>query len=151
MDWSPSCLLEWHCLYLIGWNRDHTKIQDNINVLGLCTCYELLDGTYETISEHSGICRFVWEHCIDSNHIFHWLKHVGATVSAMKLFFCVPEVVIVGQWWTYEGHISDDSKVSKIIHWSPCTSKMEVCSFLGMTSTVHTWIKGYATITHLLT
>lgn len=92
------------------------NFQDDINVLGPHTRYELLDspGMFETILENSGIRRFVWEHCLDMNRVLHRLRHAGATVSAKKLFICVPEVIVVGQRCTYDGHIPDDSKVAKI-------------------------------------
>ena len=35
---------------------------DDVPVKGPKTRYELSDGSYETIPENSGICRFVWEH-----------------------------------------------------------------------------------------
>jgi hypothetical protein len=35
---------------------------DDVAIKGPVTHYENADGTYETIPENSGICRFVWEH-----------------------------------------------------------------------------------------
>lgn len=102
------------------------KFQDNVNVLGPHTHYKLSDGTYEVLPTNPGIQRFVWEHCLDTNCILHHLKHTGATVSAMKLFLCVPEVLVVGQTCTYEGRIPDKSKVSKITYWPACTTRTEV-------------------------
>jgi hypothetical protein len=55
------------------------------------------------LTENPGIRRFVWEHCLDVNRVFHRLKHAGATVSAKKLFLCVPEVIVVGQQCMYKG------------------------------------------------
>jgi len=57
----------------------------------------------------------------------------------------------VGQRCTYEGRIPDESKVVKIVHWPPCTTKTEVHAFLGTAGTVHNWIKDYATISRPLT
>ncbi|KAG2073704.1 hypothetical protein BDR04DRAFT_980218, partial [Suillus decipiens] len=54
-----------------------------------------------------GIRRFVWKYCIDTNRVLHRLKHAGATVSARKLFLCVPEVLVIGQLCTYEGQSPD--------------------------------------------
>jgi hypothetical protein len=73
------------------------NFQDNVNVLGPHTRYELGNSSYETIPQNTGIRRFVWEHCLNNNHILHCLKLVGATVSATKLFLCIPEVTVVGQ------------------------------------------------------
>jgi len=126
------------------------NFQDDVNVLGPQTRYELPDGTYETISANPGIRRFVWEHCVDANRILHWLRHAGATVSASKLFLCVPEVLVVGHLCTYEGRIPDSSKVSKISNWPPCSTKTEVRGFLGTAGTVWNWIKNYALLSRPL-
>lgn len=127
------------------------NFQDDVNVLGPCTRYELSDGSYELISENPGIRKFVWEHCVDVHRVLHRLKHAGATVSAKKLFICVPEVLVVGQLCNYEGRIPDRTKVSKISNWPPCTSRTEVRGFLGTAGTVRNWIKNYASITRPLT
>jgi len=127
------------------------NFQDDVNVLGPRTRYELPDGTYETISANPGIRRFVWEHCVDANQILHRLRHAGATVSASKLFLCVPEVLVVRHLCTYEGRIPDSSKVSKISNWPPCSTKTEVRGFLGTAGTVRNWIKNYALLSRLLT
>ena len=126
------------------------NFQDDINVLGPHTRYELPDGTYETISVNSGIRRFVWEHCNDVNRILHRLGHAGATVSAKKLFMCRPEVIVVGQTCNYEGRIPDKSKVSKIRNWPPCETKTEVRGFLGTAGTVRIWIKDFSAISRPL-
>lgn len=127
------------------------NFQDDVNVLGPHTRYELSDGTYEVLSANPGIRKFVWEHCVDVNRILHRLRHTGATVSASKLFLCVPEVLVVGQLCSYEGHSPDSAKVSKIRHWPPCMSRTEVRAFLGTAGTVRTWIKDYARIARPLT
>jgi hypothetical protein len=75
---------------------------------------------------------------------------VGATISAKKLFLCVPEVLVIGQLCTYARRTPDTSKVAKIKNWPPCSSRTEVRSFLGTTGTVHNWIEDYAHIAHLL-
>jgi len=127
------------------------NFQDDINVLGPRTRYEQPDGSCELIPQNPGIRRFVWEHCIDVNRVLHRLGQAGATVSASKLFVCVPDVIVVGQRCTYEGRIPDDSKVSKIKNWPPCTTRTEVRGFLGTAGTVRNWIKNYALITRPLT
>ena len=126
------------------------NFQDDINVLGPCTCYEQPDGSYEAISENPNICCFIWEHCNDINHILHRLKHAGAMVSAKKLFACHSEVIVIGQTCTYEGCIPDGTKVSKIRNWPPCETKTEVHSFLSTAGTVCIWIKDFATISRPL-
>jgi hypothetical protein len=127
------------------------NFQDDVNVLGPHTRYELSHGAFETIPENAGIRRFVWEHCLDVNRVLHRLKHAGATVSAKKLFICVPEVIVVGQLCTYEGRIPDNSKVVKIKNWPSCTTRSEVRGFLGTAGTVRNWIKNYASIAQPLT
>jgi hypothetical protein len=127
------------------------NFQDDVNVLGPPTRYESLDGTYQTHPENPGIRRFVWEHCIDANRVLHRLKHAGATISAKKLFLCVPEVLVVRHLYNYEGRIPDSSKVSKISNLPPCSTKTEVHGFLGTAGTIRNWIKDYAFISHPLT
>ena len=126
------------------------NFQDNINVLGPRTHYELSDGSYETIPENPGIRHFVWEHCNDVNCVLHRLKHAGATVSTKKLFACRPDVIIVGQTCNYEGHIPDDTKVSKIRNWPPCQNRTEVRGFLGTAGMVWIWIKDFSAISRPL-
>ena len=81
---------------------------------------------------------------------FFIVLHAGAMISASKLFTCVPEVIIVGQKCTYEGHLPDDSKISKIKNWPSCETTMDIRGFLGTTGTVQNWIDNYATITQPL-
>jgi len=88
----------------------------------------------------------VWEHLVDVNRVLHWLKHVGATVSAKKLFLCKPELVVVGQLLTYEGRVPDRVKVVKIETWPECKTVSDVWGFLGMARTVRLWIKDFAHI-----
>lgn len=73
-----------------------------------------------------------------------------STVSAKKFFVCRPEVTVVGQTSNYEGCTPDDSKVSKVCSWPACLLKMEVCSFLGLAGTIHTWVKDFTSITQPL-
>ena len=127
------------------------NFQDDVNVLGPRTRYELSHDSFETIPENPGIRRFVWEHISDVNRVLHRLKHAGATVSAKKLFLCVPEVIVVGQRCTYEGRVPDESKVAKIKNWPPCTSRTEVRGFLGIAGTIRNWIKNFALIARPLT
>ena len=119
---------------------------DDINVLGPRTRYKLENSSFETHPDNQGIRRFVWEHCNDVNRVLHRLKHAGATVSASKLFTCVPEVIVVGQKCTYQGRLSDDSKIAKIKNWPSCETTMDVRGFLGTTGMVRNWINNYATI-----
>jgi transposase InsO family protein len=119
---------------------------DDIPVAGPSTRYELPEGGYETIPENPGIRRFVWEHFTDVNRILHRFKHAGLTVSAKKLFFGVPAVIIVGHKCTYEGRLPEDTQVEKIKNWPRPTNVSEVRGFLGVTGVVRIFIKGYATI-----
>jgi len=122
------------------------NFQDDINVLGPRTRYELPDGSFETIPQNPGIRRFVWEHCLDVNRVLYRLTHAGATVSAKKLFLCHSEVMVVGQTCNYDGRIPDNSKVSKIHNWPSCETKTEVRGFLGIAGTIRIWIKDFATL-----
>jgi hypothetical protein len=80
----------------------------------------------------------------DVNRVLHRLTHAGATVSAKKLFLCLPEVKIVGQLSTYEGRVPHKSTVSKIQTWPPCETVSEVRGFLGVAGVVRKWIEGFA-------
>lgn len=122
------------------------NFQDDINILGPRTRYELPNGSFETIPHNTGIRRFVWEHCNDVNRVLHRLAHAGATVSASKLFICHSEVIVVGQMCNYQGRVPDESKTMKIRTWPPCQSKTDVRSFLGTAGTVRNWIKDFAFI-----
>ena len=55
---------------------------NDVPVKSVKTHYELLDGSYETISENPDIRRFVWEHLMVVNQILQRLQNVSATVSA---------------------------------------------------------------------
>ncbi|GBE78906.1 Retrovirus-related Pol polyprotein from transposon 412 [Sparassis crispa] len=122
------------------------NFQDDINVLGKKTRYELNGGEYEVILENPKIQHFVWEHAQDLNRVLHRLKHAGATVSGKKLFPDREEVIAVGQCCNYEGRAPDNLKVAKIVKWPACTTKSEVRGFLGTAGTVCMWIKDFATI-----
>lgn len=43
--------------------------------------YKTPEGSYETIPENAGICRFVWEHLQVVNHILQHMKYTGGTYS----------------------------------------------------------------------
>jgi len=58
---------------------------DDITLLGPKTQYKGKNGTYEVLLANPGICRFVWEHAVNLNHILHCLVHAGAIVLAKKL------------------------------------------------------------------
>jgi hypothetical protein len=68
------------------------------------------------------------------------------TVSAKKLYVTTPEVVILGHKCNYEGHIPDNSKISKICDWPLCKSLSDVYAFLGIVGYMHIWIKNYSAI-----
>jgi hypothetical protein len=104
---------------------------DDIPVKSVQMRYQHKDGTYETILDNPGICRFIWEHCIVINHILQRLENVGATVSASKFILAAPTTTIVGHKCTYEGHVPEESKVQKICDWPEPTNHMQVHRFLG--------------------
>jgi hypothetical protein len=119
---------------------------DDVAVKGPATCYENADGTYETIPENSGICRFVWEHLANVNHILilQWLKYVGGTFSGKKLKLCIPTIVILGQRCNYEGHVPHEAKTQKIQDWPIPIDITGVRSFLGTCGLVRIFIKDFA-------
>lgn len=76
------------------------NFQDNINILGAQTHYEMTGGGYETITENAGIWRFVYKHSVDLHRVLHRLKCAGATILGKKFWVRVPEVIAVGQLCT---------------------------------------------------
>jgi transposase InsO family protein len=134
--------------------QDETEVvepfMDDAPIRGPPTRYELPDGTYETHPQNSGIRRFVWEHLNDVNRILHRIGHSGATVSALKLVFCVPEAEIVGHMCSYEGLFPTNSSVNKIRNWPIPKDLTAVKGFMGLVGTVRRYIKDCAKIAHPL-
>ena len=124
---------------------------DDAGVKGPPTCYELPDGSYETIPENPGIRRFIWEHFQNLSRLVQRMIYVGCTWSGPKGILCVPEAVIVGHLCTYEGRRADTSKVAKIAKWGPCKSLSEVRAFLGTAGLMRLFIQNYSAIARPLT
>ena len=57
---------------------------DDIPIGGPAMTYQAPDGTFKTIPENSGICRFVWEHFQNLNRIIQQMKYCGGTFSGKK-------------------------------------------------------------------
>jgi hypothetical protein len=117
---------------------------DDVAVKGPVTCYENLDGTYETIPENAGIRRFVWEHLANTNHILQCLKYVGGTFSGRKLELCVLTIVILGQRCNHEGRVPHEAKTQKIHDWPIPKDITGVQGFLGTCGLVWIFIKDFA-------
>ena len=124
---------------------------DDIMLLGPKTQYERKDSTYEVLSANPGICRFVWEHAVNLNHILHCLVHARATVLAKKLQLCQPEIIVVGRKYMYKGQEPDATTVEKVLKWPECKNVSEVRGFLGMAGTVRNWIREFAEVADPLT
>ena len=58
--------------------------------------YRRSDGSFETISENTGIRRFVWEHFQGLNRVVQRMKYSGGTFSGFKSILCAPEITVVG-------------------------------------------------------
>jgi hypothetical protein len=123
---------------------------DDVPVKGLRSRYELEDGTYETIPENVNIWRFVWEHFENVNRIVQQMKYCGGTFSGTKLYLCVPRFMVIGHCCTYEGQIPDNSKVTAIKNWGPCSTLSEVRAFLGMVGVLRMFIRNFAHRAHHL-
>jgi RNase H-like domain found in reverse transcriptase len=124
---------------------------DDLGIKGPRSRYMLEDGSYETIPENSGIRRFIWEHAVTVNRVLHRVKHAGATISPKKSQVARGEIILAGQKLTFEGHLPDDSRVSKIIKWPPCQNIRDVRGFLGVCGTVRIWIQDYSRLARPLT
>jgi len=87
---------------------------DDVPIKGPRSMYRQSDGSFETIPENDGICRFVWEHFQELNRIVQRMKYSGGTFSGFKLTLCAPEITIVGHRCTQEGRLPDQTRVEKI-------------------------------------
>jgi hypothetical protein len=63
---------------------------------------------------------------------------------------CVPKVLVVGHYCTYEGREPDESAVQKIKDWPACRDLTDVQAFLGTCGVLQIFVKNYATRAHLL-
>ena len=61
---------------------------NNVPICGPTMTYQAPDGTFETIPENSGICRFVWEHFQNLNRIVQHMKYCGGMFSSKKSLLC---------------------------------------------------------------
>jgi hypothetical protein len=119
---------------------------DNVPVKSVQTRYQREDGTYETIPDNPGICRFIWEHCIVINRILQRLENVGATISASKFVLAAPTATTVGHKCTFEGCMPEESKVQKICDWPEPTNHMQVRGFLGTCGVLRIFIHDFLCI-----
>jgi hypothetical protein len=103
------------------------------------------------ITANPGIRRFVFEHGVDCNRVLHRLGDAGATVSAKKLQFCVPEVIILGHLCSLEGRRPDPAAVQKIKDWPVPLTLTQLRAFLGTVGYVRIWIIGYSIVARPLT
>jgi hypothetical protein len=117
---------------------------DDIAITGLVTCYENSDGIYETISEKSGICHFIWEHFAKVNCILQWLKYIGSIFSCKKLELCVPTIVMLGQQCNYEGCVPHEAKTQKITDWPVLMDITSIHVFSSTCGLVWIFIKDFA-------
>jgi hypothetical protein len=78
------------------------------------------------------------------------MKYCGGTFSGTKLYLCVPRFMVIGHCCTYEGQIPDNSKVTAIKNWGPCSTLSEVQAFLGMVGVLKMFICNFAHHAHHL-
>jgi hypothetical protein len=114
---------------------------DDTVVKGPASCYETPGGSYETIPENLGICRFIWEHLNNVHCVIHRLGHAGAMISAKKIFLAALDIIVLGHKCTYEGRVPNDSKVAKIRTWLLCKT---VTAFLGTAGTMCIWVQDFS-------
>jgi len=119
---------------------------DDSSIKGPLTRYEIEDGGYETTPANPQIHRFIWEHLNDVHRILHRFLRASATISAKKIFITIPKVVILGHKCNYEGHVPDDSKITKIRDWPNCKNLSDIHAFLGIAGYMRIWIKNFSAI-----
>jgi len=66
--------------------------------------------------------------------------------SGKKAFIGVPRADILGHLCTYEGQITDPSRVKAIENWPVPTNVSEVRAFLGTCGVLQIFIKGYTLV-----
>jgi hypothetical protein len=81
---------------------------NNVPVKGPTTMYpkvidSKVDGVVKTIAKNPSICWFVWEHFQNLNRVVQWMKYCGGIFSGPKLFFCAPEIFVLGHRCTPQG------------------------------------------------
>jgi hypothetical protein len=123
-----------------------TPYIDDVPVKGPRTRYELGEGGYEVMRRNPGVRRFVFEHLETMHRILHRMKAFGRTFSGPKSILCAPEIELVGNRCSYEGRIPDQSRISAIRDWPPCSSVTDVRSFLGTCGIMRVFIKNFARI-----
>jgi len=121
---------------------------NDIPVKGPKSRYIQDDGSFETIPQNSGIRRFVWEHFINLNCIAQCMKYCGGTFSRKKLWLCIPKFWVIGHCYTYEGRVTDESRIASIKNWGPCYSLSEVQAFLGTIGVLWIFICNFAHCAH---
>ncbi|KAI6146853.1 hypothetical protein BKA82DRAFT_159863, partial [Pisolithus tinctorius] len=122
---------------------------NDILVKSETTCYQCADGSYETIPENHGVCRFIWNHCIVINCILQHLLNIKATISAKKFILAAPSAVIISHKCTFEGCVPEESKVQKICNWPKCHNLTQVYGFPGICSVLCIFIKDFTKIMQL--
>ena len=123
---------------------------DDVPIRGPATRYIQENGEPETIPENPGIRRFVWEHFQDLNRVVQRMKYSGGTFSGYKSFLCRPEITVLGHRCTFDGRLPDQTRVSKITNWGPCTDLTDVRAFLGTIGVCRLFIKNFAHRAHHL-
>jgi hypothetical protein len=124
---------------------------DDVTIKGPRTTYSDENGQPETLAINPQVRRFVAEHHEDFNRIMHRIRLAGITISAKKLFLCVPEVTILGHRCTAKGRIPDNSHVKKVLEWPACRNLTEVRGFLGVCNLMRIFIPDYAKRANALT
>ena len=111
-----------------------TPFIDNIPGKSIDTCYQDVNGNYETIPDNLGICRFIWEHLQVTHQIIQHLENVNITISTKKFVLMVPKVMILGHKCTFKGCVPHGKKVQKICYWPKCQNVLQVHRFLRVCS-----------------
>jgi hypothetical protein len=131
----------------------HTTIPyiDDVPIRGPATRYVLSDGSYETHPNNPGIRRFIWEYFQGLNRVVQRMKYCNGTFSGYKATLCAEEITVVGHRCTINGRLPDESRVSKVINWGPCSDLSDVRAFLGTVGVARIFIKNFAHRANALT
>ena len=78
------------------------------------------------------------------------MKYSRGTFSRYKSILCTTEITVLGHQCTFEGHLLNQTRVSKIVNWGPCKGLSDIRAFLGMMGVCWLFIRNFSHRAHHL-
>jgi hypothetical protein len=116
---------------------------DDFPIKGPRSEYCKADGTFETIPDYPGICRFIWEHFQGINRIVQCKKYSGGTFSPCKSILCVWEITVLDHRCTLKGRLPDPTKIEKVANWGKLFDLSDVRAFLDTIGVCRMFIRNF--------